>query len=268
MPEISIIIPFKNTEQFFMECLKSVQKQEYDNFEAILINDHSTDSSLEIAESMAIKDPRFIVLSNMGDGIIPALQTGYSKTKGTYITRMDSDDIMSTHKLSDMHAQLKKNGEGYLAVGLVKYFSSKPLGDGFQKYETWLNKLSLTGSNFDEIYKECVIPSPCWMAHRSDFDRIGGFNSTLYPEDYDLAFRFYKHGLKVIPSSETLHHWRDYASRTSRTHPHYSDNGFLDIKTKYFIELDYIPAKQLILWGAGKKGKKIAKSMELNSMLL
>ena len=69
------------------------------------------------------------------------------------------------------------------------------------------------------------------MVHREDFDKCGGFQSNIYPEDYDLAFRFYRKGLTPIKCDEVLHYWRDYANRTSRTHEHYSDNTFLDIKS-------------------------------------
>ena len=83
-----------------------------------------------------------------------------------------------------------------MATGLVKYFSETTLGDGYQKYEQWLNQLTLENRNFEDIYKECVIPSPAWMCHRDDLDNCGGFAQQQYPEDYDLCFRFYKNKLK------------------------------------------------------------------------
>ena len=133
------------------------------------------------------------------------------------------------------------------------------LGDGYQKYQDWLNYLSATGNNFTEIYKECVIPSPSWMMHRGDFDAIGGFKSHIYPEDYDLAFRMYKAAYKVMPCDQVIHRWRDYPTRTSRTDDNYADNRFLNIKVHYFLDIDYRPTQQLVLWGAGKKGKQIAQ---------
>ena len=51
--------------------------------------------------------------------------------------------------------------------------------------------------NFRALYKECSIPSPCWMTHREDLKMVGGFDSDRYPEDYDLAFRFAKAKLKL-----------------------------------------------------------------------
>ena len=261
MPIVSIVIPFKNTAHFLVECLESIVKQTFKDWEVIAINDHATDNSLGILETYAKKDGRFQVFSNEGTGIIPALQTAYNKSSGTFITRMDSDDIMKPNRLKVMTDLLIKHGKGNVSVGQVRYFSERGISDGYSRYEKWLNGLTALGSNYSEIYKECVIPSPCWMTYREDFESCGGFKSNRYPEDYDLAFRFYEKGLKVIPCNEVLLLWRDYDTRTSRTHEHYAQNYFLDIKLHYFLRLDYNQNKTLVVWGAGFKGKKIAKEL-------
>ena len=112
-----------------------------------------------------------------------------------------------------------------------------------------------------ELYKECVIPSPCWMVFREDFDRAGGFEPDRYPEDYDLTFRFYQTGLQPVPCKKILHRWRDYDARTSRNHEHYAQNYFLGIKMHYFLKLHYEKQRPLTVWGAGFKGKVIAKTL-------
>ena len=121
--------------------------------------------------------------------------------------------------------------------------------------------MTQTGTNFSEIYKECVIPSPCWMAYKDDLLACDGFNPNRYPEDYDLAFRFYKNKFKCIPCNHVLHYWRDYEIRTSRTHEHYAENHFIELKLHYFIELNYNMEKSLTIWGAGNKGKVLAKAL-------
>jgi hypothetical protein len=171
---------------------------------------------------------------------------------------MDSDDIMLSNKISSMAEDLLNFGTGHIALGMVKYFSEKELGNGYKNYETWLNSLTSKGLNFNEIYKECVIPSPCWMVHREDLEKVNNFESKIYPEDYDLAFRFYQIGLNCIKSNKVLHMWRDYPNRTSRTNPNYADNSFLKLKINYFLKLSYNENKKLVVWGAGKKGKKVA----------
>jgi glycosyltransferase involved in cell wall biosynthesis len=257
--KVSIVIPAKNTAKFLPECLESIISQSYSNWEALVVDDGSTDNSVQIVSDFAKKDHRIRLLTNSGTGIIDALKTAYAVANGKLITRMDSDDIMTSDKLLKMSTMLKTYGKGHVALGLVKYFSKEGLKDGYKRYEKWLNRLTKKGGNFNEIYKECVIPSPCWMVYTSDFERCEGFKPNIYPEDYDLAFRFFKYGLKCIPSNEVFHHWRDYAIRTSRTSEHYAENSFLELKLHYFMELSYDPSKTLIIWGAGTKGKKMAK---------
>ncbi len=254
-------MPVKNSTPFLEDCLNSIIKQSEKNWELIAVDDHSSDNSFLILQKYAIKDPRIKVFQNKGKGIIDALRLAYSKCKGSFITRMDSDDLMPPQKLIILKKILQKNGTGIVATGGVKYFADYPLGNGYLRYEKWLNELTYKESNFSAIYKECVIPSPCWMVYREDFEKIEAFNPNTYPEDYDLCFRFYKYGLQVKSSQEILHLWRDYSHRTSRTDKHYSDNRFFDIKINYFLELDRDKTQTLILWGAGKKGKFLAKKL-------
>ncbi len=260
-PLVSILIPFKNTAQFLTECLDSILKQAYTNWEVLAVNDHSSDESLKIVQGFAESDSRIQVFPNSGAGIIEALRTAYSKSHGSLITRMDSDDIMTPNKLEVMASSLLNTGKGHLAVGQVKYFSDRGISNGYERYEAWLNQLTQSGSNYSEIYKECVIPSPCWMVHREDLDKCDAFEPDRYPEDYDLTFRFYEKGLQCIPCDELLHFWRDYDTRTSRTSEHYAQNYFLDIKLHYFLKLNYNPNRPLVVWGAGNKGKTIAKGL-------
>lgn len=260
--KVSIIIPFKDTAHFLSECLDSIQNQTYTHWEVLAVNDHSTDESFELVANYADSDARIKVFQNKGEGIIPALQTAYAKSSGDLVTRMDSDDIMKPNRLEHMVEALLESGTGHVSVGQVKYFSNRGISNGYARYEKWLNNLTAEGKNYHEIYKECVIPSPCWMVHKSDFEACGAFDPHRYPEDYDLTFRFYEKGLKIIPNAEVLHLWRDYDTRTSRTHVHYAQNYFLDIKLHYFIKLDHDTTRPLVVWGAGFKGKAIAKGLK------
>jgi glycosyltransferase involved in cell wall biosynthesis len=260
-PLVSILIPFKNSSEFLPECLESILNQEYTNWEVIAVNDESTDTSKEIVTQYSALDPRIKVTDNVGSGIIKALRLGYAMSAGGYITRMDSDDIMTPVKLRTLVSLLGTHGKGHIAVGKVSYFSASGISNGYKRYEDWLNRLTDNGANFNERYKECVIPSPCWMVYRDDLDQCGAFENDIYPEDYDLAFRMFENGLQCIPCSDVLHLWRDYATRTSRTSEHYAQNYFLDLKLFYFLKLDWDTKRPLVLWGAGNKGKTIGKAL-------
>lgn len=259
--QISILMPVYNTANYLKECLDSIIRQTDENWELIAVDDFSTDQSYQILQEYATKDSRIKVLKNNQKGIIGALRVAFQYSSGQYITRMDSDDRMMPKKLEVLKDLLLKNGRGYVATGLVMYFADDELKNGYKQYEAWLNDLTRSGTNFNAIYKECVIPSPCWMTHRADLISCGAFDHDDYPEDYDLCFRFYKNKLKVVGSSLTLHLWRDYPNRTSRTDERYSNQQYFDLKLKYFLDLDYDDSRPLIIWGAGRKGKELAKKL-------
>lgn len=260
--KISILMPVYNAGKYLQACLDSIIQQTETDWELLAVDDFSEDNSREILKEFSKKDPRIQFFKNTEKGIIPALRLAFQNSVGKLITRMDADDLMSMEKLATLKSLLIKNGEGHLATGCVKYFSDNELGDGYLKYEKWLNRLTIQSGNFSEIYKECVIPSPCWMIHRADLIQCGAFEPMTYPEDYDLCFRFYKNGLKVVGSEQILHFWRDHTIRSSRTMEVYSNNNYFNLKLPYFLELEKAKNRPLVLWGAGKKGKKLARMLE------
>ena len=260
-PKISILLPVFNAGLYLEECLDSIVQQTEERWELLAINDFSTDNSLEILERYAAKDSRISIFNNFQKGIIPALRLAFAKSTGQVITRMDADDKMTVQKLAVLKKILLENGQGFLATGLVKYFSAQPLGGGYLRYEKWLNELTKESQNYTAIYRECVIPSPCWMLWRQDLIKCSAFDPNTYPEDYDLCFRFYENDMKVVGSPEVLHHWRDYDERSSRNDPHYANQQYFSLKMPYFLKLDRKSDRPLVLWGAGKKGKLLAKML-------
>jgi glycosyltransferase involved in cell wall biosynthesis len=262
MPEsipISIIMPVFNAGPYLEECLDSILNQDYPNWELIAIDDYSTDNSKEILEMYAQKDARIQWMPNKKKGIIPALRIAFSQTIHPLITRMDADDIMPINKLKILSQKLLESGEKHVSTGKVSYFSAKTLGKGYLKYEQWINSMVDHENHFDHIFQECVIPSACWLAFKKDLLQIEAFRESEYPEDYDLVFRLYKGGFKICSSKEILHLWRDHPERASRNDSNYADQNFFHLKVKYFIDLKYNPDKTLFLWGAGTKGKHVAR---------
>lgn len=92
---MSIIIPVYNVESWLEECLDSLLNQTYENIEVILINDGSTDSSLDICGVYAKKDSRIQVFSQENQGQAAARNYGLTKATGEYILFMDSDDYLN-----------------------------------------------------------------------------------------------------------------------------------------------------------------------------
>ena len=260
--KVSIIMAAKDTGLYIKECLDSILSQTYSHWELVAINDHSSDRTPEILEEYAKLDDRIKLIHSKRHKLIPALKEGYEHVTGELINRMDSDDKMPYDKLEALVEEWKQYGKGHIIAGGTEHFVDEgEVGEGFRKYEEWLNKVARSSSHYQEIYQECVIPSHSWMLHKEDMDLVDAFNPEVYPEDYDLCFRFYRAGLKVIGIDKVLHYWRDRSDRISRTWEEYKDNRYYDLKLRYFYEIDRDSSRPLVVWGAGRNGKDLVKKI-------
>lgn len=258
---ISILMPVYNAAPFLEACLDSILAQTCADWELIAVDDHATDRSAAILHHYAGRDARIRVLPNRGKGIIPALRLALAESRYELVTRMDADDLMPPQKLEKLREKLLDMPPGSLSTGLVEYFSGGELQAGYQRYAAWLNRIALSGTQYAHIYRECVIPSPCWLIRRKDLLRCGAFDPGRYPEDYDLVFRFYRQRLQIGVVPEVMHRWRDHPERSSRTMEVYARQEYFGLKLDYFLELDYAPPRPLVLWGAGPKGKQLARML-------
>jgi len=260
---ISIIMAVRNNEPYMEMCLNSIQEQEYPHWELIAANDGSTDRTSEILHSYAAKDPRIKVIDKEHSSLLPTLRAAYTQATGTLIHRMDSDDRMPGYKLRLMVERWLPHGKGTLVTGGTEHFVAEgELGEGFKRYDAWLCEVARQNAHLEQIYRECVIPSSCWLMHRDDFEAAGGFNSDVFPEDYDLTFRLYKSGIKIVGLTEVLHFWRDRSDRISRTWDVYKDNRYYGLKVERFLDIDYDAHRPLVIWGAGKNGKDLIKTFQ------
>lgn len=100
-PQISIIIPVYNSENYLRECLDSITKQTFTDFEVLLINDGSTDKSGIICDEYAAKDSRFKVFHKENGGVSSARNLGLHNAKGEWITFVDSDDLIEEDALKN-----------------------------------------------------------------------------------------------------------------------------------------------------------------------
>ena len=110
---ISIIVPIYNAESYLEECLKSIQKQDYLDFEVLCVNDGSLDRSVEIVENICKSDSRFVLINQVNGGVSKARNTALSKAKGDYICFVDSDDVISVDYLSTL---LSLSADGSFSV--------------------------------------------------------------------------------------------------------------------------------------------------------
>ena len=94
VPSISIIVPVYNVEKYLKKCIDSILNQSFQNFELILVDDGSTDSSGEICDEYALKDRRVLVIHKENEGLSSARNEGIKASSAEYVGFVDSDDYI------------------------------------------------------------------------------------------------------------------------------------------------------------------------------
>ena len=118
----SLIIPVFNVEKYLGDCLDSVLNQSFQDWEAICVNDGSTDGSSSLLAGYAAKDVRIKVVSQANAGTAVARNTGLKEASGDYIFFLDSDDWLEANALQILSEKL--NGEDMLCFSGKRYFES------------------------------------------------------------------------------------------------------------------------------------------------
>jgi glycosyltransferase involved in cell wall biosynthesis len=133
-------MPFLNAEKFMQEAVRSVFAQGYDNWELLLVDDGSTDSSSELAQGYAAQNPRRVrYLEHPGHqnhGISESRNLGLGQAKGKYIAFLDADDVWLPHKLERQVAVMKSHPQAGMCYGLTQYWYSwtEKMGDRDRDY--------------------------------------------------------------------------------------------------------------------------------------
>lgn len=123
---ISVIMPVFNSSRFLAEAIESVIEQKYKNWELICVNDGSTDNSLDILKAYQKKDSRIQVYSQNNSGAAKARKLGIMKSKGDYISYLDSDDVYSSDYLYEtIKVALKESADVVMPVLVSCWGSSE-----------------------------------------------------------------------------------------------------------------------------------------------
>lgn len=105
-PFFSIVVPMYNCEKYIEECVLSVCRQEFCDYEVIVINDGSTDNSATIVEQLSMNDKRIKLFCQKNAGVASARNMGISKSNGSYIIFLDGDDLLAENSLEEIFHHL------------------------------------------------------------------------------------------------------------------------------------------------------------------
>ena len=221
---VSVVMPVYNGALYLKEAIESVLNQSYSNFELIILNDGSTDSTENII--LSFRDPRIVYIKNPENyKLIKTLNLGFSIARGAYIARMDADDISHPERLRKQVDFLEKHSD----YGLV--------GTGVYLLNTENKKLLYHTDHFSLTFAlafYCPFIHPSVMIRKDVLDGMDVVFDTqyLHAEDYELWTRLaFKTKMANIP--EYLLDYRIHDAQISSQHSDFQTDLALEIRRKY-----------------------------------
>ena len=133
--KVSIIVPIFNSENYLEKCINSIINQTYKDIEVILINDGSTDSSIEICKKYAVKDKRIKIINKKNTGVSNSRNIGIDNAKGKYIFFIDSDDYLELYCIQKLIEKQKSDD----VLVRTKFYNDKSIS--LYRREDYLTKI-------------------------------------------------------------------------------------------------------------------------------
>lgn len=161
-PFFSFIIPVYNIENYLVECIESVLVQDFKDFEVIIIDDKSTDKSLEVCKFYEEKDSRIKVLDNINKGVSEARNLGLQYSKGTYIVFLDGDDYIQKDGkvLAKIYEILKEQTIDIFLFNLIPFSTNN--NDNYSIHNSSIIEDKVATNDIYEIFnKKMYLASPC-----------------------------------------------------------------------------------------------------------
>ena len=187
MPFFSIIIPLYNKEKFIENTIQSVLGQSFEDFELIVVNDGSTDKSLELVNKL--KDKRIKTYSISNAGVSKARNFGIQKATSKLIVFLDADDLWKNNHLQELYKLRKAHPHcGLYAMGYTKKFDN---ADPIHAHYFGLEKHSgVVDDFFLSSIVDCIAWTSALMVPKIVFQKLGGFNEGLKTsEDTEMWIR-------------------------------------------------------------------------------
>lgn len=204
---VSIIVPNYNSEKFIKETLDSVLAQTYQNWEMFVVDDCSTDGSVEIIRSYAEKDARIrLVLREKNSGVANVRNAGIQLANGEYIALLDSDDVWTADKLARQVSLLQETGAdlAYCSYDFIDE-NSTPLNKTFKVPEK---------TNFKKMLG-CNVIGCSTVIMKAKLFKENPFKPEFYHEDYVLWMELMRLPITAVGIRDVLMHYRRISTSRS-----------------------------------------------------
>lgn len=208
-PKLSIFTPVYNSEVYLPKCIESILSQSLTEFELVLYDDESSDSSYEICRRYAEKDPRIQLSHGKHGKCIESMNAFLQNASGEYIVFVDNDDWIETSYLEHMYKQLEKTGadcavssyslvddQGNPLPWYVPKLKNEIIESGREVCRRFLTSLDVEGFRWNKIYRRSVFTDHHILFGTqypadipTEFELLSKTNKTIFVEEYGYYYR-------------------------------------------------------------------------------
>lgn len=207
---VSVVIPCYNCAPWLGAALDSLLAQTRGDWEAIVVDDGSTDASAQVAGEYAARDGRIRLVRQPNGGVGAARNTGVREARGRWLVFLDADDLLHAEFIAAMAGAIESNPDAIGSVCQFDLFDAR--GTGAMR--------ALPGDGA-RVGLGDILGGSAWTIHagmvgRGLFEKIGGFDTTLKnADDWDFWLRALVHG-EFVAVRRTLAHYRQHPAQKSR----------------------------------------------------
>ena len=235
-PTISVIMSVYNGELCLTGAIESILNQTFRDFEFLIINDGSTDSSWEIIQRYAEKDQRIVPITQENIGLTKSLNKGILIAKGEFIARQDSDDLSLPKRFDKQLPWVKDRGYDLCCSRswlLEKQRATPNLGYLLPKGLVMLKQNPFIHGTF--------------LMRKKSINKLGGYNENYrFAQDYELITRWLGAGLRVKYLKECLYQTHQFSNSISQENRSEQAFYFRKIRQSWFMHVRKTPRLLLI----------------------
>jgi glycosyltransferase involved in cell wall biosynthesis len=206
MSLVSIIIPAYNSEKFIAATIQTALNQTWDNKEIIIVDDGSSDNTLQIAKEFEILHESIKVYSQDNKGACSARNRGFSLSKGNYIQFLDADDLMEEQKIEKQMMKLQQEADSIIGCRWIKFINTldNNIG-GTGPYETIRKDMTAV----EWLLERRMMVCHAWLTSRNLIEASGGWDEALScNQDGEFFCRVVGVANKVLYQDDTIVYYR------------------------------------------------------------
>ena len=220
VPRVSVIMPCYNYAQYVAEAVRSVLQQDYADFELIIINDGSTDNSLEVIQQavqnhqLSSRVKRVEVVDQPNQGVSAALNAGIAQARGEFVATFDADDRMPLQRLRLQAEYLVQHSQ----VGCVGG-RAQPIDRHGQMLAPKKIRTAVSYYDFPRVLSEAfVVGGSLALFRRSALVQVGGYDSSIRVQDFQITLKLAHAGYRIDILPDIVNYYRRHPDSLSKAY--------------------------------------------------